>query len=162
MLPPTWSHGNPVDIIGDAPVEQVHRRRCSALLADPQTGTVLFMHAPTAIVAQRRHRTRLRTDRPRGGGPGDELRGWATAAWPRHVRVFEEAGVAGYDTPEEAVRAFAMLQTVTASNQALLTEAPTASEMPVAPDRAAARAVIDAALASRPRACSTNCRPRPC
>jgi acetyltransferase len=44
-----WSHGNPVDIIGDAPVER-YVQTLQALLADPDTGTLLFMHAPTAIV----------------------------------------------------------------------------------------------------------------
>ncbi len=48
-LPRNWSRANPVDIIGDAPVERyVHALR--SLLADPASGTLLFMHAPTAIV----------------------------------------------------------------------------------------------------------------
>ena len=49
MLPPTWSRGNPIDIIGDAPVER-YTETLQALLADPRRGAVLFMHAPTAIV----------------------------------------------------------------------------------------------------------------
>ena len=86
-------------------------------------------------------------------------------------RIFEDAGVADYATPEEAVHAFAMLATYR-RNQALLAEAPTASENGP-PDLAAARAVIDAALADgrdmldefeakavlRPTA-SRRCRPR--
>jgi len=60
-------------------------------------------------------------------------------------RIFEGAGVADYQTPEEAIRAFAMLQRYR-SNQALLLEAPTASENGV-PDLASARATIQAALA---------------
>jgi len=60
-------------------------------------------------------------------------------------RIFAEAGVADYATPEEAVRAFAMLATYR-RNQDLLLEAPTASESG-APDIAAARAPIVAALA---------------
>ncbi len=61
-------------------------------------------------------------------------------------RILEEAGAADYATPEEAVRAFAMLTTYR-RNQALLLEAPTASENGP-PDIAAARAPIDAALAA--------------
>jgi len=60
--------------------------------------------------------------------------------------IFVEAGAADYGTPEEAVRAFAMLATYR-RNQALLLEVPTASESG-APDVAAARAVFDRALAS--------------
>ncbi|MEO7010459.1 MAG: CoA-binding protein, partial [Caldimonas sp.] len=48
-LPPTWSHANPIDIIGDAPVER-YTRTLQTLLDDRASGTVLFLHAPTAIV----------------------------------------------------------------------------------------------------------------
>ena len=48
-LPPTWSHGNPVDIIGDAPARR-YTETLQALLDDPDAGAVLFLHAPTAIV----------------------------------------------------------------------------------------------------------------
>jgi acetyltransferase len=144
VLPPTWSHGNPVDIIGDAPVDR-YTQTLQALLADPHTGTVLFMHAPTAIVAS--------ADIARACAPiaraaaGRVMASWLGDGGVAEARaIFEDAGVAGYDTPEEAVRAFAMLQTYR-RNQALLTEAPAASEMG-APDRAAARAVIGLALAA--------------
>jgi acyl-CoA synthetase (NDP forming) len=49
VLPPTWSRANPIDIIGDAPVER-YVATLQALLAEPDGGAVLFMHAPTAIV----------------------------------------------------------------------------------------------------------------
>jgi acetyltransferase len=59
-------------------------------------------------------------------------------------RIFAEAGVPDYGTPEEAVRAFGMLATYR-RNQALLLEAPTASEN--APgDFAAARTIIEDVL----------------
>ena len=48
-LPANWSHGNPVDIIGDAPVER-YEHTLRTLLAEPATGSLLFIHAPTAIV----------------------------------------------------------------------------------------------------------------
>src|SRR5688500_1739730 len=46
-LPPNWSRGNPIDLIGDAPVER-YVTTLQALLDDADTGAVLFMHAPTA------------------------------------------------------------------------------------------------------------------
>ncbi len=49
LLPANWSHGNPVDIIGDAPVER-YVQALQALNDDPAAGAVLFIHAPTAIV----------------------------------------------------------------------------------------------------------------
>lgn len=61
-------------------------------------------------------------------------------------RIFTDAGVPDYATPEEAVRAFAMLATYR-RNQTLLQGVPTASENGL-PDIAAARATIAAALAA--------------
>ncbi len=143
LLPPNWSRANPVDIIGDAPVQR-YTDTLAALLADRERGAVLFMHAPTAIV---RSDDIARACAPIARqAPGRVLACWLGAASVAQARqIFEEAGVPNYETPEEAVRAFAMLATYR-RNQALLLEAPTASEN-AAPDRAAARVVIDAALA---------------
>ena len=145
LLPPNWSRANPVDIIGDAPVQR-YTDTLAALLADRSSGAVLFMHAPTAIV---RSDDIARACAPIARqAPGRVLACWlGDASVAQARRIFEEAGVANYDTPEEAVRAFAMLATYR-RNQALLLEAPTASEN-APPDRAAARALIDAALADR-------------
>ena len=49
VLPANWSHGNPVDIIGDAPVER-YRQALEILLEHQPSSTILFIHAPTAIV----------------------------------------------------------------------------------------------------------------
>ena len=143
VLPPSWSHANPVDIIGDAPVQR-YTDTLQALLADRECGAVLFMHAPTAIVRS--------DDIARACAPlARQASGRLLACWlgdgavVQARRIFEDAGVANYATPEEAVRAFAMLATYR-RNQALLLEAPTASENGP-PDRAAARFVIDAVLA---------------
>jgi acetyltransferase len=144
VLPPTWSHANPIDIIGDAPVKR-YTETLQALLADRESGAVLFMHAPTAIV---RSDDIARACAPFvRGAPGRVMACWlGDAAVADARRIFEDAGAADYATPEEAVRAFAMLSTYR-RNQALLLEAPTASENGP-PDIAAARATIDAVLAS--------------
>ncbi|MGB8599817.1 MAG: CoA-binding protein, partial [Burkholderiales bacterium] len=49
LLPVNWSHGNPVDIIGDAPVER-YVKALQILNNAPAAGAMLFIHAPTAIV----------------------------------------------------------------------------------------------------------------
>ena len=141
-LPATWSRANPIDMIGDAPVSR-YTETLAAVLADRSAGAVLFMHAPTAIVAS--------ADIARACAPlVRAAKGRVMACWlgdsavAEARQIFEEAGVADYATPEEAVRAFAMLATYR-RNQALLLEAPTASENGP-PDLAAARAGIAAAL----------------
>jgi len=144
VLPPTWSRANPIDIIGDAPVPR-YVQTLQALLDAPDSGAVLFLHAPTAIVRS--------DDIARACAPlvrsaaGRVMACWlGDAAVSEARRIFEEAGAADYETPEEAVRAFAMLATYR-RNQALLLETPSASENGP-PDIAAARATIAAALAS--------------
>ncbi|MCY7372016.1 MAG: GNAT family N-acetyltransferase [Polaromonas sp.] len=143
VLPPNWSHGNPIDIIGDAPVAR-YTETLQALLADPASGAVLLMHAPTAIVRS--------DDIARACAPlvrqaaGRVMACWLGDAAVRAARrIFSDAGAADYATPEEAVRAFAMLGTYR-RNQALLLEAPKASENG-APDVTAARAIVAAVLA---------------
>jgi len=143
LLPATWSHGNPIDIIGDAPVQR-YTDTLRALLADPDTGAVLFLHAPTAIVRS--------DDIARACAPiARQAAGRVMACWLGDAavadarRIFVEAGIADYATPEDAVRAYAGVQTYR-RNQSLLLEAPTASEN-APPDLPAARVVIDAALA---------------
>jgi acetyltransferase len=142
-LPANWSHGNPIDIIGDAPVER-YTATLSALLEDESAGAVLFLHAPTAIVRSddiaRACLPLLRKGTPR------VMSAWlGDAAVAQARKSFEQAGVPDYPTPEEAVRAFGMLRTYR-RNQEMLMEAPGASENPV-PDLAAARACMSAALA---------------
>jgi acetyltransferase len=150
-LPPNWSQANPVDIIGDAPVRR-YTDTMQALLADPGTGALLFMHAPTAIV---RSDDIARACAPLvRSAPGRVMACWlGDAAVADARRIFEDAGAADYATPEEAVRAFAMLRTYR-RNQAQLAEAPAAGESAPpedaadgGPDRETARAVIDHALA---------------
>jgi acetyltransferase len=142
LLPPNWSRGNPVDLIGDAP-EARYTGALRALLDDRRTGTLLFVHAPTAIARS--------DDIARACEPVlRQAQGRVMACWlgERSVAqaraIFESAGIANYDTPEDAVRAFAMLRTYR-RNQALLMEAPTATEGPAA-DLAAAQACVRQAL----------------
>jgi acetyltransferase len=141
-LPPTWSRANPIDIIGDAPVER-YVATLRTLLTQTDAA-VLFVHAPTAIVHSEeiaRACVPLLRDHP-----GRLMACWLGEAAVAAAReVFEEAGVADYATPEEAVRAFAMLATYR-RNQQLLLQAP--PETPPAPrDHEGARRIVECALA---------------
>jgi len=144
VLPANWSHGNPIDIIGDAPAQR-YVDTLRALFEAPEAGAVLFVHAPTAIVASEtiagvcapliaEHRGRVLSCWMGGNSV-------ATAR-----RAFETAGIAGYETPEEAVRAFALMQTYR-RNQDTLRQTPSASKQ-AAPNRAKARDIVDTALAA--------------
>ncbi|MBY0560472.1 bifunctional acetate--CoA ligase family protein/GNAT family N-acetyltransferase [Hyphomicrobium sp.] len=52
VLPVTWSHGNPVDIIGDATAKR-YTDALHELLQDPQSDAVLVLNCPTAITPAR-------------------------------------------------------------------------------------------------------------
>ena len=154
-LPPNWSHANPVDLIGDAPVAR-YAHTLRTLLADPATGTLLFMHAPTAIVPSSEIASALLPVIAAQPDAADRLLGcWLGDAAVRQARsLFHAAGIACHDTPEEAVHAFGMLLDYR-RNQAQLLEAPPArtaawGQAPVtdnSPDLARAQAVIAGALA---------------
>jgi acetyltransferase len=142
-LPPTWSRANPVDIIGDAPVERyVHTLK--TLLARPDAGTLLFMHAPTAIVPSAEIAAALVPLAQ--AAPGRLLGCWLGDGAVQDARAaFHAAGIPTYDMPEEAVRAFAMLVTYR-RNQEELMQAPAAAATP-ALDLPAVRAIVDKVLA---------------
>jgi len=144
VLTSQWSHANPIDIIGDAPAAR-YVDTLQALLADSATGAILFLHAPTAIVSSadiaRACLPLARTARRR------LLSCWlgdGAVAEARHL--FEQAGVADFETPEDAVQACAMLATYR-NNQKMLLESPSASAID-APDTARARAIVATALAA--------------
>jgi len=144
VLPETWSHGNPVDIIGDAPTTR-YVQALQILLEDPQSDAVLFIHAPTAIVDS--------TDIAAAVAPviaaasRNVLACWmGTDAVKQARAICSEAGIPTYDTPEEAVRAF--LQVVQyRRNQDLLMEVPPTRSSEFVHDREKAQAVVAGALA---------------
>ncbi len=121
LLPATWSRGNPIDIIGDAPVQR-YVQALQALNDDATAGAVLFIHAPTAIVASAeiaRALVPLAQQVPRR-----VMACWlGEASVAEARRIFQDAGIAHFSTPEEAVSAFAM-RVAHRRNQAQLMEAP--------------------------------------
>ncbi len=50
VLSPTWSHGNPVDIIGDAGPDR-YATAMEAVMQDPNTDVVLVINCPTALAS---------------------------------------------------------------------------------------------------------------
>ena len=145
ILPATWSHDNPVDIIGDAPAER-YLQAMEILLQDSQSDAILFIHAPTAIVSSVdiantlvplvRNTSRNVVACWLGGDAVAQAR-----------RIFSEAGIPTYDTPEDAVRGFMQIVQYR-RNQNLLMQVPPSLPRDVIPDRVKARAVIQDALVS--------------
>ena len=133
VLPAHWSRANPVDIIGDAPVQR-YVDALRLLQADPRSGTLLLMHAPTAIVPSTEIATALAPVLQPGtqdqAQPQRLMACWLGGPAVLQARQqFQAAGIACYDTPEDAIRAFSMLVTYR-RNQELLMEAPSIAQAP--------------------------------
>lgn len=141
LLPATWSRGNPVDIIGDAPVSR-YVGTLTALLDTRDADALLFMHVPTAIVPAAKIASACA---PLAKGKR-VLACWLGAdAVADARRIFETQGIPCYDTPEQAVSAFLQLAAYH-RNQQVLMQAPPSVPVEFTPDTAAARAVVEAAL----------------
>ncbi len=121
ILPSNWSHGNPVDIIGDAPVER-YVSAFKILLEDSETNSILFIHAPTAIVPSEKIAQGLLPMLK--DARQNILSCWLGLAGVARARqIFMEAGLPTYDSPEDAVNGF--LQMVNfRHNQEMLMETP--------------------------------------
>lgn len=147
LLPANWSKADPVDVLGDAPVER-YVRALETLLAREETGCVLFVHAPTAIVDSKDIAAALLPlARTRNGERPRVFSCWLGEDAVREARAtFRAAGIGDYDTPEEAVRAFAMLR-AWRSNQRFLELAERATDAPKAFDRVTVDALVATAIA---------------
>ena len=148
VLPPTWSHGNPVDIIGDAPGER-YTKAMDILLTETESDALLVMNCPTAIADSREAAQAVvdTLEQRRAKGPAPPvLTSWTgeyVAAEAR--RAFAAHRVPSYPTPDEAVRAFMHLVRYR-RNQAQLMEVPPATDDGTQIDRSAARQIIQRVL----------------
>ncbi|HSW20521.1 MAG TPA: acetate--CoA ligase family protein, partial [Ramlibacter sp.] len=141
-LPATWSHGNPVDIIGDAPIGR-YQDALRVLLAAPEVDALLFIHAPTAMAPASDIATACLPALAQSRKP-------VLSCWLGDLSVAaarkscSAAGVPTYSTPERAVTAW--MQRVThARNLAALQEIPSSVVPAFSPDSERARALVEAA-----------------
>ncbi len=143
VLPSTWSRANPVDIIGDAPIER-YIAALETVLADPGCDAALLLHAPTAIVPSAGIATACVPVIQRS--PKNTLTCFLGAQSVMAARAtFAEHHVPSYLTPEAAIQAFLHIDDFERL-QTLLIETPPASMLPPPNDRAAVRSIIDTAL----------------
>jgi acetyltransferase len=144
-LPPQWSHGNPLDIIGDAPPERFAAATAAAL-ADPGVDALLAMYSPVAVTAPEAA-ARAVAEAARGS------RKPVLAAWLGDIgdgasrAALESHGIPNFYTPENAVEAFSILCAYR-RHRAQLFEVPSLRDPEARePDWAAALAIRQRALA---------------
>lgn len=144
VLPATWSRGNPVDIIGDAPGRR-YADAMAALLDDEGADAILVLNCPTAVADSTEAAAAV--IEALKGRRRPVLTSWlGEAAAVEARRMFSAHRIPTYDTPGKAVHAFMHLVDFH-RNRELLMETPASVPEQFRADGAAARAVIEAALA---------------
>lgn len=136
-------HDNPVVLLADAQVER-YSATVQALLREPHADALLFLHAPTAMLPSHRIAEAVAPLMQAAGK--NVLSCWLggdSVAQAR--RVFGEAGLPTYDTPEKAVHGFLQIAQYR-RNQELLMEVPVGVPTTSAGGRSTARKLVQAAL----------------
>jgi acetyltransferase len=143
-LPDHWSHGNPVDVMGDGS-DQRYRAALDACLADEGVDGVIALLAPLATsdptaVAQQVVEAVKKTRKP------------VLTCWMGESRVaeaqglFAEHGVPHFESPEVAVDAMSFLAEQR-RNRMLLMQSPAPVSQQIWPDVEGARLIIEGVMA---------------
>jgi acetyltransferase len=146
VLPATWSHNNPVDIIGDA-TPQRYRDAVGICMEDPGVDGALVILTPQAMtqpleVAKSLVEAARQFSKPL-------LTTWMGGSQIMDGRArFAQAGIPSFSTPEAAVEAYSYI-TAYYRNQRLLAQVPPPLSHHDVPDVEGARMVIESVLAER-------------
>jgi acetyltransferase len=149
VLPVTWSHGNPIDIIGDASGER-YAGALAALIRDLDVDAVLVLNCPTALAEPRDAAAAvietIAAAKPEAMRGRNVITAWLGEHSAHAARQrFANARIATYESPDSAVAGF-MHRVCYRRNQEVLMETPPARPDASHPDLAAARCVIKGAL----------------
>ena len=149
VLPPTWSHANPIDLIGDADAGR-YANSVSILIDDPGNDALLVAYCPTAIGSSAEAAKGLIGVLSKSNAAKKNVfacwMGAATVAEGRAQLI--DAQLPDFETPERAVRAFMYLVRYR-QNQDLLLETPTAGQPSQEIDLERARGLIRQVLDDR-------------
>ncbi|MGZ8239151.1 MAG: bifunctional acetate--CoA ligase family protein/GNAT family N-acetyltransferase [Methylobacter sp.] len=144
VLPPHWSHANPVDILGDATSER-YRRALEICLKDENIDGILVILTPQAMTDPTLVAQCIIDSAKTGKKP--VLASWTGGARVQEGRkLFANSKVAHFSTPETAVDAFSFLANY-AQNQILLRQIPSPADELATPDVEGARLIIERVLA---------------
>jgi acetyltransferase len=144
VLPSVWSHGNPVDIIGDAPPDR-YEQAIDICLDDPGVDGVIVILTPQAMteptaVAEAVVKSAKKSNKP-------IMTSWMGGAQVQGGReVFRKARVPDFGTLENAVDAFSYLAQYNRNQRLLLQTPARLTRGQSAPDSEGARLIIESVL----------------
>jgi len=117
FLPPFWSHGNPVDILGDADPARF-AKTTQIVIEDPQVDAVLVILTPQAMTDPTN--TAIEVSKLSEHTTKPIMAAWLGGKEMRDGnQIFNDAGIAVYQTPEQAIRAFMTLADYSRNLEAL-------------------------------------------
>jgi len=143
LLPVCWSHGNPVDVLGDAPPDRF-AKTVEIVLKDKNVDAVLVILTPQAMTDPTATAEAISHAAAHAHKP-------VLAAWmggrvvAEGIQLLNAAGIPTYNTPEKAVRAFMHLVSY-ARNLQILHETPKDIPLEFSLDRQRLRGVFDTIL----------------
>jgi acetyltransferase len=143
VLPPFWSKRNPIDMLGDATPE-TYQKVVTICMHAAEVNGLLIMSAPQALTDTTELAVSLVSllkDRPM-----PIFTSWVGGVDMEKGRdVFNQAGIATFDTPERAVRAFADIYR-DEQNKQVLQQIPSRLQFRLEFDRTAAKNIVCGAL----------------
>jgi acetyltransferase len=145
VLPPHWSHRNPVDVLGDARPDRV-AKALQIVVADPNVDGVLVVLTPQSMTDPMGTAIRVADIAATTREP--VLAAWMGGHMVEPGRqILNQAGIPTYDSPDRAVRAFMYLVSYR-RNREVLYETPRQVPVNGTVDTRAARLLMDEVIAS--------------
>jgi acetyltransferase len=145
-LPPAWSHGNPVDVLGDADPDR-YANSLEIAARDPNSDGLLVILTPQAMTDPTQTAERLRGHARRWNKP--ILASWmGGASVAAGEEILDRAGIPTFPFPDTAAQVFASMWRYSDNLRALY-ETPTLDEDPgtAAAAQRQAEAIVEAAHA---------------
>jgi acetyltransferase len=147
VLPPTWSKGNPVDIIGDAGPDR-YAQALEILLADRSADAILAINCPTSLSSSTEIANRVVETHRASRAPKPVITNWlGDGAAAQSRSVFSAAGIPTFETPRAAIGGFMQLVRHGRAQDELM-RTPPAMPPEEKPDDAVVSSIISAALKS--------------
>ncbi|MDX8340064.1 bifunctional acetate--CoA ligase family protein/GNAT family N-acetyltransferase [Draconibacterium sp. IB214405] len=126
FLPAFWSHGNPVDVLGDA-TPQRYARATEIVLEDKNVDAVLVLLTPQAMTEPTATAQAI-ADISKNTTKSIMAAWLGGTAMREGIQILNQNGISNYTAPEQAIRAFMTLSDYS-ENQEMLYETP--REVPV-------------------------------
>jgi acetyltransferase len=139
VLPPYWSRGNPIDVLGDAGIDR-YLKALNVCMDDPEVDGILVAYTPQGAAKPADLARSIAEFAKNAWKP--IITTWMGGEGVREARaVFAESNIPAYETPEDAVKTY-MYMYKYGRNLELLYETPAELAVDQAPPKSNLKALI--------------------